>query len=75
MGAILLPGGILPAEPAYAGLLQAFDRDIDARIKDLEVYAGPDVPPAGYGLETEVARDDGKLAAKVSQTQIYHYAA
>jgi uncharacterized protein (TIGR00369 family) len=24
-------------------------------------------------LETEVARDDGKLAAKVSQTQIYHY--
>ena len=26
-------------------------------------------------LETEVARDDGKLAAKVSQTQIYHYAA
>ena len=25
-------------------------------------------------LETEVARDDGKLAAKVAQTQIYHYA-
>jgi uncharacterized protein (TIGR00369 family) len=25
-------------------------------------------------LETEVARDDGKLAAKVTQTQIYHYA-
>lgn len=24
-------------------------------------------------IETEVARDDGKLAAKVSQTQIYHY--
>ena len=24
-------------------------------------------------LETEVARDDGKLAAKVTQTQIYHY--
>jgi uncharacterized protein (TIGR00369 family) len=23
-------------------------------------------------LETEVARDDGKLAAKVTQTQIYH---
>lgn len=25
-------------------------------------------------LETEVARHDGKLAAKVTQTQIYHYA-
>jgi len=25
-------------------------------------------------LETEVARDDGKLAAKVTQTQVYHYA-
>lgn len=25
-------------------------------------------------LETEVARDDGRLAAKVTQTQIYHYA-
>jgi uncharacterized protein (TIGR00369 family) len=24
-------------------------------------------------LETEIARDDGKLAAKVTQTQIYHY--
>jgi uncharacterized protein (TIGR00369 family) len=25
-------------------------------------------------LETEIARDDGKLAAKVTQTQIYQYA-
>jgi len=25
-------------------------------------------------LETEVTRDDGKLAAKISQTQVYHYA-
>lgn len=24
-------------------------------------------------LETEITRDDGKLAAKVTQTQIYHY--
>lgn len=24
-------------------------------------------------LETEIARDDGKLAAKVTQTQVYHY--
>jgi uncharacterized protein (TIGR00369 family) len=25
-------------------------------------------------LETEGAREDGKLAAKVTQTQVYHYA-
>ena len=25
-------------------------------------------------LETEVTRDDGKLAAKITQTQVYHYA-
>ena len=25
-------------------------------------------------LETEVTRDDGKLAAKVTQTQVYHHA-
>ena len=25
-------------------------------------------------LETDVTRDDGKLAAKVTQTQVYHYA-
>ena len=25
-------------------------------------------------LDTEVAREDGKLAARVTQTQVYHYA-
>jgi 1,4-dihydroxy-2-naphthoyl-CoA hydrolase len=25
-------------------------------------------------LETEIAREDGKLAAKVTQTQVFHYA-
>jgi len=54
MRAILLPGGILPAGPAYAGLLAAFGGDVDARTKDLEVYAGERVPPPGYGLETEI---------------------
>jgi hypothetical protein len=24
-------------------------------------------------VETEIARDDGQLAAKVTQTQAYHY--
>jgi len=50
---ILLPGGVLPAEPAYRGLLLELDDEVDAVTKDLEVYAG-DTPPAGYSLANEV---------------------
>ena len=51
--AILLPGGVLPAEAAYKNLLAELGGDADARIKDLEVYA-TDHPPADYSLDTEV---------------------
>jgi pimeloyl-ACP methyl ester carboxylesterase len=51
---VLLPGGILPAEPAYRALLAELGDDVDARAKDLEMYAGKTVPPVGYSLETEV---------------------
>ena len=51
---ILLPGGILPAGPAYQALLAELGDDVDARAKDLEMYAGETVPPPGYSLETEV---------------------
>ena len=51
---ILLPGGILPARPAYEALLAEFGDVVDARVKDLEMYAGDTVPPPGYSLETEV---------------------
>jgi len=51
---MLLPGGVLPAEPAYAALLQALGERVDAVAKDLEVYSG-DQPPLDYGLDTEVA--------------------
>jgi pimeloyl-ACP methyl ester carboxylesterase len=51
--ALFLPGSILPAAPAYAGLLEALGDDVDARVKDLEVYATP-TPPAEYSLEMEV---------------------
>ncbi len=50
---ILLPGGVLPAEPAYKNLLAELGDDIDARVKDLEVYAA-DSPPADFSLNTEV---------------------
>jgi len=51
---ILLPGGILPARPAYEALLGELGDEVDARAKDLEMYAGTTVPPPRYSLETEV---------------------
>ena len=50
---LLLPGGVLPAELAYAELLQSLGDRVDAVAKDLEIYAG-DEPPPDFGLETEV---------------------
>lgn len=51
--AILLPGGVRPAELAYAGLVEALGDEVDARLKELELYA-EDRPPDGYSLDTEV---------------------
>lgn len=51
---VLLPGVILPAQPAYEALLAVLGHDVDARAKDLELYAGETVPPPGYSLETEI---------------------
>ena len=50
---MFLPGGVLPADPAYAALLQVLGDRVDAAVKDLEVYSG-DRPAADYGLGTEV---------------------
>jgi pimeloyl-ACP methyl ester carboxylesterase len=50
---VLLPGGVLPAGPAYAGLLRVLGERVDAVAKDLEVYAGEE-PPPGFHLGTEV---------------------
>jgi pimeloyl-ACP methyl ester carboxylesterase len=51
---LLLPGSVLPAQPAYAALLEVLGDRVDAVAKELEVYAG-DEPPADYSLETEGA--------------------
>ena len=50
---VLLPGGVLPAEPAYAALLQLLGERVNAIVKDLEVYAG-DEPPPDFSLDLEV---------------------
>ncbi len=50
---ILLPGGVMPAGPAYSALLAELEPDVDARPKELEVYAA-DAPPPDYSLATEV---------------------
>jgi pimeloyl-ACP methyl ester carboxylesterase len=52
--AILLPGIVLPAQLAYPALVEALGEGVDARAKELEVYAD-DEPPPDYGLETELA--------------------
>ena len=52
--AILLPGVVLPAEPAYGALVDALGPDVEAVAKDLELYAMPE-PPKDYGLEVEIA--------------------
>ncbi len=51
--AILLPGGVMPAELAYPDLVRALGPDVDARFKEHELYASTE-PPTGWGLETEV---------------------
>ena len=50
---VLLPGIVLPAEPAYAALLQVLGERVDAVAKELEVYAA-DEPPLGYSLDLEI---------------------
>jgi pimeloyl-ACP methyl ester carboxylesterase len=51
---VLLPGSVLPAELAYAGLLGALGPGVDALAKELAVYDGAQ-PPAGFGLDDEIA--------------------
>lgn len=51
--AVLLPGGVMPAEFAYPDLVTALGPDVDARYKELELYVG-DKPPPGWSLDTEV---------------------
>jgi pimeloyl-ACP methyl ester carboxylesterase len=51
---VLLPGGVMPAGPAYGALLAELGSEVDARPKELEVYA-TEAPPPDYSLATEVA--------------------
>jgi pimeloyl-ACP methyl ester carboxylesterase len=59
IGAILLPGAVLPADLAYGALVDALGEEVQAIPKELELYAGP-VPPPDYTLRHEV---DGVLRA------------
>ncbi|MGI9019274.1 MAG: alpha/beta fold hydrolase [Solirubrobacterales bacterium] len=61
---ILLPGGVLPADLAYAALLEALGDEVDAVTKELEVYAGDELPP-NYTLEVETEGILGSAEASV----------
>ena len=50
--AILLPGGVMPAELAYGALIAALGDDVQAVAKELEIYADT-APPAAYTLQHE----------------------
>jgi pimeloyl-ACP methyl ester carboxylesterase len=51
---ILLPGIVLPAEPAYGALIAALGRDVEAVARDLEIYATPELRE-DYSLDVEIA--------------------
>lgn len=51
--ALLLPGGVMPAEYAYPQLVAALGPEVAVHYKELELYASDEPPPA-YGLDTEV---------------------
>ncbi|WP_028266314.1 alpha/beta fold hydrolase [Arthrobacter sp. MA-N2] len=50
---VLLPGSVLPAQPAFGALVEALGPDVDAVAKDLELYDG-DEPPQDWSLDTEI---------------------
>lgn len=50
---VLLPGIVLPAELAYADLIECLGEAAEARAKELEVYAA-EKPPPYYSLELEL---------------------
>jgi pimeloyl-ACP methyl ester carboxylesterase len=57
--AIFLPGGVMPADLAYADLIAELGERAEVVAKDLEVY-GASEPPSDYTLEHEI---DGVLRA------------
>lgn len=50
---LFLPGSVLPAQPAYAALLDVLGERVEAVAKDLDVYAD-EQPPPDYSLGTEI---------------------
>jgi len=62
---VLLPGAVLPAEPAYAALLETLGERVEAVAKDLEVYAG-DQPPVLKNIHLSIPA--GSLCGIVGET-------
>lgn len=69
---VLLPGVVLPAEPAYHALLAELGDAVDARPKELEMYSGEEVPPPGYSLDAEI--DGIRRVADEAGFETFHLA-
>ncbi len=59
---ILLPGTVTPARLTFAPLLDALGPDVEARPKELELYAAA-APPPGWSIATELTGID-RVAAE-----------
>jgi len=66
---LFVPGGVTPAAPSYAPLLQTLDGEVHPVLKDLELYA-TDAPPADYSLQLEA--DGIGRAADAAGVQRFH---
>ena len=51
---VFLPGVVMPCALRYAALLAELGDEVQAILKDLELYAGATTPPDNYDISTEV---------------------
>ena len=51
---IFLPGIMMPVALRYEPLLRVLGVDVRSVLKELEVYRGPEIPPAGYSFMSEL---------------------
>jgi pimeloyl-ACP methyl ester carboxylesterase len=69
---LFVPGGVTPAEPSYAPLLQVMGAEIQPHLKDLELYAA-EAPAPDYSLQSEA--DGNERCADAAGAERFHLVA